>query len=79
MMEKISNESDFISRPNKSFVSSSKHAFQENCIKQLSAPAERLQNKTYYIYLLTLKLHLFSSNSVKFDLTGSFNKRTARP
>ena len=47
--------------------------------KQLSAPAERLRNKTYNIYWVTLKLQLFSSNSVKFHLKCRFNKRTVRP
>ena len=46
--------------------------------KQLSAPAERLRNKTYNINWVTLKLQLFSSNSVKFHLKCPFNKQTVR-
>ena len=47
--------------------------------KEFSAPTERLRSKMNYIYVLTLKLQLFSSNSVTFDLTGPYDKRTARP
>ena len=46
-LEILQQQSDPISRTNKLFVSSSKPAFQENCIKQLSAPAERLRNKIH--------------------------------
>ena len=47
--------------------------------KQLSASAERLRNQTYNIYWVTLKLQLFSSNSVKIHLKCPFNKRTVYP
>ena len=64
----LQQQSGSILRTNKLFVSSSKRAFQENCIKQLSATAERLRNKIYKNYLVIPKLQLLSSNSVKFGL-----------
>ena len=64
---------------NKLFVSSSKPAIHKTCIKQLSAPAKSLRTKAYYINLVTLKLQLFSSNSVKFDPKGLFDKGTVHP
>ena len=60
-------------------VSSSTPAFQENCIKQLSALAERLGNKIYYNHLVTLKLQLFTSIYVKFGRKVPFNNQTTRP
>ena len=36
-------QSEFISRPNKTFVSSSKNAFQENCIKIIE-PRHEISN-----------------------------------
>ena len=80
MMENILNvwrycsQFNFVSSPNKLFC----RFAVKTCVsrklhkKQLSVPAERLLNKTYNIYWVTLKLQLFSSNSVKFHLKCSF-------
>ena len=68
----LQQQSNSISRTNKLFVSSSKPAFQENCIKQLSAPAERPRNKIYYNNLVTLKLLLFTNQSESNIITMSF-------
>ena len=79
-LEILQQQSGSMSSQNKTFCQLVKPAFQENCAKSsFSAQAERLRNKTYYIYLGTLKLQLFSSNSVKFDLSGPFNKWTLCP
>ena len=78
-LEILQQLSEPISRTNKLFISSSTPKFQENCIKQLSAPAERLGNKIYYNHLVTRKLHLFTSIYVKFGLKVPFNNRTTRP
>ena len=53
--------------------------FNEIALKTVSAPAECLRSKMYNIYLLTLKLQFFSSNSEKFDLTDPFDKQTVGP
>ena len=71
----LQQQSDSISRKNKLFVSSSKLAFRENCIKRLSAPVKHLRNKIYNNYLVTLKLQLFTSISVKIGCKDPFNKR----
>ena len=67
-------QSDSISRTNKLFVSSSKPAFLENSIKQLSARAERLRNKIYHNYFATLN----SAFHQHFCYKSMFNKLTVR-
>ena len=75
----LQQQFDSISCTNKLFVSSSKPAFQAKLHKSSFAPAERLRNKIYDNYLVTLKLQLFTSTLAKFGLKGPFNKRTAFP
>ena len=78
-LEILQQQSESISLTNKLFISSSTPEFQDKCIKQLSAPAERLGNKIIYKHLITQELQLLTSIYVKFGGIVLFYNRTARP